>query len=215
MGRRAARRCVRCGVAEDIRDWRVVRTAGDVRLRSVRAGCAELRFLLVEAHGDPAAIVGGVKRRIAEMDPALPVLNVSSVAAHMQLLRGASELVDRARDACLAVMLGAVGVHGVVSRHGGRRRSGSGSCSVPGAPSCCACCSAEAWGWQRRERRWQSPAAPRPAGCSETNCTGWIRPIRGATWPARSSAWGPRSQRTSCPHGGRRGGDPAVALRDE
>jgi predicted permease len=92
-------------------------------------------LLLVEAYGDPAAIVGGVKRLIADIDPAIPVLNVSSVAVHMQLL-----LYEERRNAwialaiaCLAVMLGAVGVHGVVSLVTARRTKEIGIRVVLGA----------------------------------------------------------------------------------
>jgi predicted permease len=74
-------------------------------------------LLLVESQGDPAATVGTVRRRLAEIDPALPILAVGSFAEHMNLL-----LYEERRNAwialgiaVLALTLGAVGVHGVVS----------------------------------------------------------------------------------------------------
>lgn len=80
-------------------------------------------LLLVEAHGDALALVGSVKQRIAEIDPIIPVLSVSSFAGHMDLL-----LYEDRRNAwiglaiaILAVALGAVGVHGVISLVTARR----------------------------------------------------------------------------------------------
>ena len=80
-------------------------------------------LLLVEADGDPAGVVGAVRRRLAEIDPALPILNVSSFADHMDRL-----LFEERRNAwvalgvaLLALILGSVGVHGVVSLVSARR----------------------------------------------------------------------------------------------
>jgi predicted permease len=80
-------------------------------------------LLLVEAHGDALALVGSVKQRLAEIDPIVPVLSVSSFAGHMNLL-----LYEDRRNAwiglaiaMLAVALGAVGVHGVISLVTARR----------------------------------------------------------------------------------------------
>jgi predicted permease len=83
----------------------------------------EFGLLLVEAQNDSASIVGTIKQRIAEIDPALPVLSVGSFAQHMDLL-----LYEERRNAwvalavsLLALTLGAVGVHGVVSLVTARR----------------------------------------------------------------------------------------------
>jgi ABC-type antimicrobial peptide transport system permease subunit len=61
--------------------------------------------------------VSDVRRRVGEIDAALPILRVSSIAEHMNLL-----LYEDRRNAwvalaiaILALTLGAVGVHGVVS----------------------------------------------------------------------------------------------------
>jgi ABC-type antimicrobial peptide transport system permease subunit len=76
------------------------------------------------ADGDVAAVIAPVKQRIAAIDANLPVLAVSSVANHMDLL-----LYDDRRNAWvglavagLALTLGAVGVYGVVSLVTARRR---------------------------------------------------------------------------------------------
>ena len=80
-------------------------------------------LLLVEAHGDALALAGSVKQRLAEIDPIIPVLSVSSFAEHMNML-----LYEDRRNAwiglaiaMLAVALGAVGVHGVISLVTARR----------------------------------------------------------------------------------------------
>jgi ABC-type antimicrobial peptide transport system permease subunit len=89
----------------------------------------------VGAQGDTAAVVGSVKQRLAEIDPAIPVLAVSSFAEHMNLL-----LYEDRRNAwigfaiaLLALALGAVGVHGVVSLVTARRTREIGLRVVLGA----------------------------------------------------------------------------------
>jgi predicted permease len=74
-------------------------------------------LLLVEVDGKPEGVFDAVKRRIAEVDPAQPVLDVGSFDRHMRFV-----LFEERRDAwiavgiaLLAVALGAVGIHGVVS----------------------------------------------------------------------------------------------------
>ena len=81
-------------------------------------------LLLVETEGDVAGVIMPVKQRMAAIDARLPVLKVSSVAHHVDLL-----LYDDRRNAWvglavagLALTLGAVGVHGVISLVTARRR---------------------------------------------------------------------------------------------
>ena len=208
------------GVAEDIRIGGLYEPPEMYVYVPYAQDTQSFGLLLVESYGDSAAIVGAVKRLIAEIDPALPVLNVSSIAAHMQLL-----LYEERRNswialaiACLAMTLGAVGVHGVVSLVTARRTKEIGIRVVLGAGRAellrlllgrgVGLAAAGAAFGHRRRRRGR-PAAQKPtarAGSSRS------LELHGS---ARSSAWGSRLQRTSCPHGGLRGRDPAVALRDE
>jgi putative ABC transport system permease protein len=81
-------------------------------------------LLLVETEGDVAGVIAPVKQQMAAIDAQLPVLSVSSVANHVDLL-----LYDDRRNAwvglavaALALTLGAVGVYGVVSLVTARRR---------------------------------------------------------------------------------------------
>jgi putative ABC transport system permease protein len=81
-------------------------------------------LLLVEANRDAAAVTGAVKQTLAAIDPTIPVLSESSFAGHMDLV-----LYEERRNAwlglgiaLLALALGAVGVHGVVSLVTARRR---------------------------------------------------------------------------------------------
>ena len=74
-------------------------------------------LLLVESAADPSAVIAAVKRRIAEVDPNVPVLTVGSFAEHRSQL-----LYDDRRNTWIgfalglvALTLGAVGVYGVVS----------------------------------------------------------------------------------------------------
>lgn len=80
-------------------------------------------LLLVEVAADSTPLVAAVKQALAGIDPAVPVLSVSSFATHMDLL-----LYEERRNAwlglgvaLLALALGAVGVHGVVSLVTARR----------------------------------------------------------------------------------------------
>ncbi|MEX1129056.1 MAG: ABC transporter permease [Vicinamibacterales bacterium] len=80
-------------------------------------------LLFVESAIDASALVPSVRQQIASLAPGVPVLNVSSFAAHMDLL-----LYEERRNAwigliaaVLALTLGAVGVYSVVSLTAARR----------------------------------------------------------------------------------------------
>ena len=80
-------------------------------------------LLLAETDGDPAAVIGPIRQRLAALDPAVPILRVGSFADHMDGL-----LYEDRRNAgiavavaLLALVLGAVGVHGVVTLVTARR----------------------------------------------------------------------------------------------
>ena len=105
------------GVAEDIRIGGLYEPPESYVYVPYAQNAEGFGLLLVETHGLPASQVGAVRRRIGEIDPALPILSSSSVAEHMNLL-----LYEDRRNAgvalaiaILALTLGGVGVHGVVS----------------------------------------------------------------------------------------------------
>jgi predicted permease len=105
------------GIAEDIRIGGLYEPPEIYVYVPYAQNAQSFGLLLVETHGQPASTVSAVRQRIGELDSALPILSVSSVAEHMNLL-----LYEDRRNAwvalaiaILASMLGAVGVHGVVS----------------------------------------------------------------------------------------------------
>jgi putative ABC transport system permease protein len=92
-------------------------------------------LLLVETDSDALSVAGAVKRRLAQIDPGLPILTVSSFADHMDRL-----LFEDRRNAwvalvvaLLAVTLAAIGVHGVVSLVAARRTKEIGIRAMLGA----------------------------------------------------------------------------------
>lgn len=111
------------GVAEDIRIGGLYEAPEMYVYVPYAQHQQQFGLLLVETQGDAAAVFGPVKQRIAGIDPSIPVLKVSSFAEHMELL-----LYEDRRNAwlglaiaLLALTLGAVGVHGVVSLVTARR----------------------------------------------------------------------------------------------
>ena len=111
------------GVAEDIRIGGLYEAPEMYVYVPYAQAPQEFGLLLVQSSGDPAAIVGPVRQRLAAIDRSLPVLEVSSLADHMSRL-----LYEDRRNAqvalalaLLALALGAVGVHGVVSLVTARR----------------------------------------------------------------------------------------------
>jgi predicted permease len=105
------------GVSEDIRISGLYEPAEMYVYVPYAQDAQSFGLLLVEGQQDPASIVSAVKGRIAEVAPAVPVLEASSLAEHMNLL-----LYEQRRNAwiafaiaLLALTLGATGVHGVVS----------------------------------------------------------------------------------------------------
>jgi predicted permease len=105
------------GIAEDIRIGGLYEPLEAYVYVPYAQNAQSFGLLLVETHDRPASTVGTIRRRVGEIDAALPVLRVSSIAEHMNLL-----LFEDRRNAwvalaiaILALTLGAVGVHGVVS----------------------------------------------------------------------------------------------------
>jgi putative ABC transport system permease protein len=128
-------RRIRMGRAQPV-DREIVGVAEDIRISSlyeapemyVYVPYAQQQqgfgLLLVETAADTSAVIAPVKQQIAAVDPKVPVLTVSSLADHMDLV-----LYDDRRNAWiglavagLALTLGAVGVYGVVSLVTARRR---------------------------------------------------------------------------------------------
>lgn len=105
------------GIAEDIRIGGLYEPPENYVYVPYAQNAQSFGLLLVETNDRPSSTVSAVRRRIGEIDSALPILRVSSVAEHMNLL-----LYEDRRNAwvalaiaVLALTLGAVGVHGVVS----------------------------------------------------------------------------------------------------
>ena len=105
------------GIAEDIRIGGLYEPPESYVYVPFAQHAQGFGLLLVETEDRPALVVSAVRRRIGEIDAAMPILSVSSVAEHMNLL-----LYEDRRNAwvaiaiaILALTLGAVGVHGVVS----------------------------------------------------------------------------------------------------
>jgi hypothetical protein len=117
MGRRQPIDREIVGVAEDIRIGGLYEPPEMYVYVPFAQDVQSFALLLVEAQGDPASIVGPVKHQIAGIDPALPVLNISSLGTHMRLLlyEGRRNAWIALAVAFLALTLGAVGVHGVVA----------------------------------------------------------------------------------------------------
>ena len=112
------------GVAEDIRVSRLYEPPEMYVYVPYAQHQQSFGLLLVETATDPSAVIAPVKRQIAGVDAKVPVLTVSSLANHMDLL-----LYDDRRNAWiglsvagLALTLGAVGVYGVISLVTARRR---------------------------------------------------------------------------------------------
>ncbi|HEX2343382.1 MAG TPA: ABC transporter permease [Vicinamibacterales bacterium] len=111
------------GVAEDIRIGGLYEAPEMYVYVPFAQDAQSFGLLLVETAREPASIIDPVRRRITQIDAALPILQVRTFAEHMDLL-----LYEERRNAwialamaLLALTLGAVGVHGVVSLVTARR----------------------------------------------------------------------------------------------
>jgi putative ABC transport system permease protein len=76
-------------------------------------------FVVLRTGGDPAALAAPVRRRVLELDPALPVDEVRTMEGvideAMAFLRAASGLLGAL--AALALVLAAVGIYGLLAHH--------------------------------------------------------------------------------------------------
>jgi predicted permease len=123
------------GVAEDIRIGGLYEPHEMYVYVPFAQDAQSFGLLLVETESDALSIAGAVRQRLAQIDPALPILTVSSFADHMDRL-----LFEDRRNAwvasavaLLAVTLAAVGVHGVVSLVAARRTKEIGIRAMLGA----------------------------------------------------------------------------------
>jgi predicted lysophospholipase L1 biosynthesis ABC-type transport system permease subunit len=135
MGRRRPIDREIVGVAEDIRIGGLYEPPEMYVYVPYSQNPQDFGLLLVEAEGDLVTTVSAVKHRVAAIDPALPILIVSSFADHMDRL-----LFDERRNAwvavavaLLAMTLAIVGVHGVVSLVAARRSKEIGIRMILGA----------------------------------------------------------------------------------
>ncbi len=127
-------RTIRMGRARPI-DREIVGVAEDIRISGLYEAPEPYVYvpyaqnqqgfglLLVEMAGDPASVIPAARRRIAEVNAGVPILTVGSFEDHMGTL-----LYEDRRNAqialgiaLLALVLGAVGVHGVVALVTARR----------------------------------------------------------------------------------------------
>jgi predicted permease len=111
------------GVAEDIRIGSLFESPEPYVYVPYAQHPTGFGLLLVKMAGAADALVPPIKARIAEANPAVPILRVSSFREHMTLLR-----YEDSRNAwigvavaLLALTLGAVGVYGVVTLISARR----------------------------------------------------------------------------------------------
>src|SRR5258706_10946282 len=71
----------------------------------------------VLVHGDPAAFEPTLRRALAEVDPALPVLNIATFQEQLSTNFNQQELLARLTSlfGILALVLAAVGIYGVTA----------------------------------------------------------------------------------------------------
>jgi predicted permease len=123
------------GIAEDIRIGGLYEPPESYVYVPYAQDAQGFGLLLVETHDRPVSAVSAVRRRVGQIASALPILSVSSIEEHMNLL-----LYEDRRNAwvalaiaILALTLGAVGVHGVVALITARRTKEIGIRLVLGA----------------------------------------------------------------------------------
>ncbi|HKJ92715.1 MAG TPA: ADOP family duplicated permease, partial [Longimicrobiales bacterium] len=128
-GQSAIGHCVDIGWQQNARCYRVVGVVANGKYSSLEEHDrmafftpigrhpGERRMLLIRGGGDPAALIGSVRRALADVDPALPYVDLKTLP---QILR--PELQPRRLGASmfgafglLALLLAAVGLYGVVS----------------------------------------------------------------------------------------------------
>lgn len=107
----------------------IVGVVGDVKSRGLNAASVEEMYqpsqqspsaamtLVIRAGGDPEALVTAVRRRVAQLDPDLPLANIGSMEKVIATSVTQSRLTSQftAVFAILALLLTAIGIYGVVT----------------------------------------------------------------------------------------------------
>ena len=112
------------GVVRDMRRADVRREIRPEVYMSTLQVPARTQMLLVRTAGDPAAVVGAVRRELQALDARLPLFEVSTLDAQLARTLAAERFraVLLTWFAGIAVLLAAVGIYGVTAHAAGERR---------------------------------------------------------------------------------------------
>jgi len=110
-------RLVVIGVVEDVRDVRLAEAPAPIVYRAYQQIPWPTMSLVVRVDGDPATVSAGIRTRIHEVDPAIPVPDVSSLEANLR--RAVAEprfnLEILSGFAAVGLLLAVLGVYGLTA----------------------------------------------------------------------------------------------------
>ena len=105
------------GVVRDMKDHDLTETPAPMHYTAILQETSPEIVMYVRAHGDPLALAPAVRRELARLDPALPMLDVKTVDAQIGETRYLDRLFAWLSGAfgVLGTLLASIGLYGVTA----------------------------------------------------------------------------------------------------
>lgn len=111
------------GIARDGKYWNIGEAPAPFVYSPLLQSYSSSATMVLRTNGDPQALIGAIRSKVAELDPTLPVYDVKTFAEHLSFSLFPSRIAATllASFGGLALLLAGVGIYGVTAYSAGQR----------------------------------------------------------------------------------------------